>query len=104
MLTTAKAMVFSIFRICAQIPLFSTLEVCQPERPFAGPAGLTHAGPGSAGCHVPADRRQRTGGLASRSVKPFQVGSETGPTKLKAGYMRPSLLGGAVTVVGLTCP
>jgi len=36
---------------------------------------------------VPADRRQLTGGLASRSVKPFQTGSETGPTKLKAGYI-----------------
>jgi hypothetical protein len=42
-------------------------------------------------------------------VKPFQAGSETGPTKLKAGCSmayteRASLPGGAVTVVGLTSP
>jgi hypothetical protein len=42
--------------------------------------------PEFAGRDVPADRRQRTGGLAFRSVKPFQAGSETGPTKHKAGY------------------
>jgi hypothetical protein len=57
---------------------------------------------------VPADRRQLTGGLASRSVKPFQTGSETGPTKLKAGYIWLIPSGppwqGPITVVGLTSP
>jgi RNA-directed DNA polymerase len=56
-----------------------------------------------------ADRHRRTGALASRSVKPFQAGSETGPTKLKARYSmayteRPSCPGRAVTVVRLTGP
>ena len=57
---------------------------------------------------LPGRWRRLTGGLASRSVKPFQTGSDTGPTKLKAGYIwlipsgAPSMA--AVTVVGLTSP
>jgi hypothetical protein len=55
---------------------------------------------GLTACELLLAADRRAGGLASRSVKPFQAGSETGPTKLKPE--RPSL--GAAAVVGLTCP
>jgi hypothetical protein len=35
----------------------STIKLSATGGPIAGPAGLTHASPGFAGCHVPADRR-----------------------------------------------
>jgi hypothetical protein len=41
--------------------------------------------PGFAGCHVPVDRCRLTGGLVSRSVKPFQAGSDTAPTQGRLG-------------------
>ena len=38
----------------------ATIKLITTRTPIAGPAGL-NASPGFVGCHVPADRRQRTG-------------------------------------------